>query len=78
MTAHPHAENMRLYAEDATETDRPWERWECRKRGEVHRQGGRWVHAWEHCQPDMRSWRPDYEYRRKPRTIRIRRLASNG
>ena len=30
MTAHIHAENMRLYAEDAAETDKPWERWELR------------------------------------------------
>ncbi len=25
---HIHAENMKLYAEDAMETDKPWERWE--------------------------------------------------
>ena len=29
MPAHPHAELMALYAKDATETDKPWERWEC-------------------------------------------------
>lgn len=28
MNAHIHAENMRLYAEDATKTDKPWELWE--------------------------------------------------
>lgn len=27
-TPHPHAESMALYAQDAAETDRPWERWE--------------------------------------------------
>lgn len=25
---HPHAELMKQYAEDAMETDKPWERWE--------------------------------------------------
>ena len=25
---HVHAESMKLYAEDAAETDKPWERWE--------------------------------------------------
>ena len=29
MAAHPHAELMALYAKDAAETDKPWERWEC-------------------------------------------------
>ena len=28
MNAHIHAENMRLYAEDATKTAKPWELWE--------------------------------------------------
>lgn len=28
MTAHVHAEAMALYAQDAAETDKPWERWE--------------------------------------------------
>ena len=27
---HPHAASMKLYAEDAAETDKPWERWEFR------------------------------------------------
>ena len=26
---HPHAASMKLYAEDAAETDKPWERWEA-------------------------------------------------
>jgi hypothetical protein len=29
-TPHPHAQSMKLYAEDAAETDKPWERWEFR------------------------------------------------
>ena len=28
MTAHKHAALMLQYAQDAMETDRPWERWE--------------------------------------------------
>jgi len=58
---HPHAENMRLYAEDAMETDKPWERWEY----ESHMLGG-----WKPvaCHP---YWEQDIRYRRKPRTITI-------
>lgn len=57
MAAHIHAENMKLYAQDAAETDKPWERWECCN---VYREG--WL---ELCTP------PDWtaaNYRRKPRT----------
>ena len=28
MSAHPHAELMALYAQDAAETETPWDRWE--------------------------------------------------
>jgi len=28
MAKHPHAENMKLYAEDVEKTERPWELWE--------------------------------------------------
>jgi len=28
MTAHKHADLMLQYAQDAMETDKPWERWE--------------------------------------------------
>lgn len=60
MSKHPHAENMALYAQDAMETDRPWERWEVKTR-----MGG-W-HLFD-CHPE---WIADREYRRKPRTINI-------
>jgi len=61
MTAHKHAENMRLYSEDAAETDTPWDRWEYKGRGGwINMQGGMHPH-----------WYPDAEYRRKPKTIRI-------
>lgn len=56
---------MLLYAQDAMETYKPWERWEWRD--------PRYSVVWRdfssaHEGPD---WTPDYEYRRKPRTIRI-------
>lgn len=56
---HPHAESMRLYAEDAAECVEPWTRWE------VCLSGG-----WEELtvQP---SWAPHFQYRRKPKTVRI-------
>jgi hypothetical protein len=61
MTAHKHAENMRLYYEDALETERPWERWERRQEGleDFHP-----LHGNPHFDENV-------EYRRKPKTIRI-------
>jgi hypothetical protein len=58
---HKHAENMLAYAQDAMETETPWERWERRYKGDEH---------WESlkCCP---TWIPLTEYRRKPRTIII-------
>lgn len=56
MSAHPHAENMRLYAEDAAETDKPWERWEYMWSGRWNPLGG---------DPD---WSYD-DYRRKPKPL---------
>ena len=57
---HPHAALMALYAQDAAETDKPWERWEA-KTGD-----GSWVGVGRHP-----VWEPEQEYRRKPKTIRI-------
>lgn len=48
---------MRLYAEDAAETDKPWERWESRIEGST----GPWGPI--HFSP---TWDTYYEYRRKP------------
>ena len=57
---HIHAELMAQYAEDALETDKPWERWEFHhKRGEYQSLGSH---------PD---WAVTREYRRKPKTILI-------
>lgn len=58
--AHKHAALMALYAQDAAETDEPWERWEAR------RPDGRWNPlAQDPC------WYLDLEYRRKPKTIMV-------
>lgn len=57
---HPHAELMMQYAQDAMETDKPWERWQfCSLDG-----------IWGDCKFHPR-WNKYYKYRRKPRTINI-------
>ena len=60
MTGHVHAENMRLYAEDAAETAEPWLRWESAS------QNGSWASLRVHP-----AWYSDMRYRRRPRTINI-------
>ena len=60
MTAHKHAENMRLYAEDAAETDKPWERWEYKP------DYGVWASLDSH--PD---WFIDWQYRRKEPATKV-------
>ena len=60
MTAYKHAENMRLYALDAAETDTPWVRWE------VAVSTGQWSPL-----PGHPNWSFHVDYRRKPKTIRI-------
>ncbi len=57
MAAHVHAALMLQYAQDAAETDRPWERWEQ----QVSESG--WAPLVTHPQ-----WSRYDEYRRKPRT----------
>ena len=58
MTAHKHAHLMAQYAQDAAETDEPWERWE------VAAFGNKFVPL--HVHP---GWREEHEYRRKPKTL---------
>ena len=60
MPAHPHAENMRLYAEDAAETDKPWERWEGRSP----------VIDWIPLTGNP-PWNEVAEYRRKPKPLEM-------
>lgn len=65
MTAHKHAALMMQYAQDAMETDKPWERWEVRIAASV--------------QPNVlfvgMSFHPEWyecnEYRRKPQTVKV-------
>lgn len=62
MTAHKHAENMRLYAQDAAKTDSPWERWEVK------------VNNGEWCEVNSNpKWFDYWEYRRKPQVIKVGR-----
>ena len=57
MTAHKHAALMLQYAQDAMETDKPWERWEWKG-------GGGWYQL-----ANAFTFSIHYEYRRKPRTL---------
>jgi hypothetical protein len=58
---HVHAELMMLYAQDAMETDKPWERWEWNGNGK------RWIPFLE-ARP---TWDEAYQYRRKGGTIKV-------
>ena len=60
MSAHKHAESMRLYAEDACQTTEPWLRWEMTDCGS-------W---WTQCDSNP-NWLHGMQYRRKARTITI-------
>ena len=63
MTKHIHAELMALYAQDAMETDKPWERWEyCYHKDE----------DWMGCDRFSIGFYADTKYRRKPKTSRER------
>ena len=62
MTAHKHAALMLQYAQDAAETDSPWERWE------VKINNGEW------CELNGNpNWVDDWGYRRTPQVIRVGR-----
>ena len=61
MPKHIHADLMLQYAQDAMETDKPWERWELRYCEEE---------SWAPCGGNF-VFDPSLEYRRKPRTINI-------
>ena len=62
MAAHKHAALMLQYAQDAAETDTPWERWEFEVKSGV------WCNLSEHP-----AWIENKEYRRKPQVIRVGR-----
>lgn len=61
MTKHIHAELMMQYAQDALETNTPWERWEC-----TNAIKEQWIQM-----SSNPNWYPDIKYRRKPKTINI-------
>ena len=58
---HIHADLMLQYAQDAQETDKPWERWEVY--GKIT---GRWIPLSE-CFPFL----PENQYRRKPKMVYV-------
>ena len=60
MSGHVHAKLMALYAQDAMETERPWERWELLAPGR----------DWNPCEGHP-SWNTAIKYRRKTITIHI-------
>ena len=55
MSAHPHAALMALYAQDAAETEAPWDRWECSSANIT------WYDLKKHPE-----WIEGCQYRRKP------------
>ncbi|MDU4301788.1 MAG: hypothetical protein E7I45_12595 [Eikenella corrodens] len=63
MTAHKHAALMLQYAQDAAETDRPWERWEWR---DINTD--QFITCNQHP-----SWSLNGGFRRKPQVIRVGR-----
>ena len=67
MTAHKHAALMLQYAQDAAETDKPWERWEVRIAADVQPNA---VFEMLYSHP---KWYTNNEYRRKPQVIRVGR-----
>lgn len=63
MAQHKHAELMALFAEDARVSETPWMFWQRRP---IEPNGCNWIDC-----ANSPTWQTDYEYRRKPRTIRI-------
>lgn len=72
MSAHVHAALMLQYAQDAAETDTPWERWEYSDTSTLNQHGEKIRDDWYDC-GDNPDWRPDVQYRRKPQVIRVGR-----
>ena len=57
---HKHAELMMQYAQDAMETDKPWERWEFKVSNDI------WYSL--ECHP---AWTESIQFRRKPKTLSV-------
>ena len=58
---HPHAELMAQYAEDAKETEKPWLRWEAKRKE---------TDTWHTCVHHP-SWGQVFDYRRKPQVVKV-------
>lgn len=54
---HPHADNMRMYAEDAAKTNKPWKNWQY-----TSYENTQWRECAQHPQ-----WSLSFKYRRKPK-----------
>lgn len=67
MPKHIHADLMMQYAQDAQESETPWENWE------VIRSYNVWVTLRDHP-----FWTTDYKYRRKPKTVIINGFTVNA
>lgn len=68
MPAHPHAELMVLYAQDAAETDEPWKRWQwCKAENRV----------WHSVTYSSMMFHPSYEFRRKPAPFELWAVLTN-
>lgn len=61
MSKHIHADLMKQYWQDAMETDKPWERWECMPCA---------IDPWISIVYTP-LWHPRNAYRRKPQTVTI-------
>lgn len=61
MNKHPHAELMKLYAEDAMTTAEPWKLWEFQQDSK-----GSWYRLTSHP-----AWAHKCEYRRRPKVVEI-------
>ena len=60
---HKHAELMMQYAQDAMETDKPWERWQYNSNKDDF--------GFISCDKYTMAFYDDYEYRRKPKMISV-------
>ena len=62
MTEHIHAKSMEMYAQDARETDKPWERWEYLVKGNDVVWHTHFYHP---------KWNEEVKYRRKPQKVEV-------
>lgn len=60
--AHKHAASMALYAQDAMESDNPWELWEMRFPANA---------SWSSCTDGDMHFSLQFEYRHKPKILSV-------